>query len=228
MVTAGIAGRGGAHGVAIQANGKIVAVGVDYEPKSHTAGFAVARCEPDGALDTTFGTHGQVLTELRGGAAAFHVVLEPDGTIVAAGGSDFSGSPAFTLVRYRKNGRIDPAFGQNGILTSKLLDPFAAIAIQPDGGIVAAGSGFAVVRFDADGTLDDSFGETWRGDNELRFERRGTGRGRDRDPSGWEHRRGRLRRPLDERHRLCSRAVCAGVMPSIGVLASRRRRALRF
>ena len=156
-VNTDFAGRDGAHAVAIQANGKIVAAGVTFAPKSvgGAVSSALARYDLDGTLDTTFGKAGETVTDLAG--VPFRVAIQADGMILASGG-DFNGTPKFTLARYEANGRLDDAFGAHGTVTSKLLDPFAGIAIQSDGKIVAAGSSFTLVRFNADGTLDTTFG----------------------------------------------------------------------
>jgi uncharacterized delta-60 repeat protein len=160
MVTTVFETNAGAHGVAIQPDGKIVVAGVTFASSKAggAPGLAVARYDPDGALDPTFGDGGTVVTDLPGGAAAFRVAIQADGKILAMGGSAFSTGPEFTLVRYNADGSLDDGFGKHGSLVSKLLDPFGAFAIQPDGRVVAAGTDFMLVRFNADGTLDATFG----------------------------------------------------------------------
>jgi uncharacterized delta-60 repeat protein len=70
--------------VDIQADGKIVAAGI-----TNTSGgydFALARYNPDGTLDPTFGTAGLVTTDFGGtGDTAYAVAIQADGKIVAAG-----------------------------------------------------------------------------------------------------------------------------------------------
>ena len=91
-----------ASGVALQRDGKIVVAG------SHTDNlgqrfFALARYESSGILDTTFSGDGYVLTDVTGNnfSAAFAVVVQPDGRIVAAGGGrDSTGVSDFALARY--------------------------------------------------------------------------------------------------------------------------------
>ena len=65
-------------------------------------------------------------------------------------------------------GDLDPDFGQGGILSTDALDhTFHALALQPDGKLIVAGrttgnlqhvNDLAVVRYNPDGSLDDSFG----------------------------------------------------------------------
>jgi uncharacterized delta-60 repeat protein len=137
--------------------------------------FALARYRPDGQLDPTFGSGGKVVTDFgtpahksgRGaeprGAAA--LAIQGDDKIVVAGGT---GSD-FALARYRPDGQLDPTFGSGGkVVTDVGARPGSyersganAIAIQPDGKILAAGTGphdFALVRYTRDGRLDRSFG----------------------------------------------------------------------
>ncbi|MCB0771232.1 MAG: hypothetical protein KDC00_12610, partial [Flavobacteriales bacterium] len=71
--------------IAVQADGRIVAVGFANTP---TKVIIVLRYLPDGSLDTDFGTGGVVLTSIGGlGDAAHRVVIQADGRIVVAGSS---------------------------------------------------------------------------------------------------------------------------------------------
>src|SRR5205814_1829700 len=87
-----------AHGVAVQSDGKIVAVGV--AKTSRSADFALARYNVNGSLDATFGTGGKVTTDFAGDDDAAHgVVVQADGRIVAAGVAKTSRSGDFALTR---------------------------------------------------------------------------------------------------------------------------------
>lgn len=95
-----------AAGMALQADGRIVAVGTSSIPDSPTGSdFAVARYNADGLLDSTFGSAGLVTTDM---ATSFDVMggvaIQADGGIVVAGTSthSLSGEPDidFALVRY--------------------------------------------------------------------------------------------------------------------------------
>jgi uncharacterized delta-60 repeat protein len=148
-----------AYAVAIQSDGEIVAAG--YAPTGTAIDFALARYNPDGSLDSSFGTGGKVITEFGDYAVAYAVAIQTDGHIVAAGGN----SSDFTLARYNPDGSLDPAFGAGGKVTTDFgsYDQAYGVAIQTDGRIVAAGStnvnaDFALARYSPDGTLDSSFG----------------------------------------------------------------------
>jgi uncharacterized delta-60 repeat protein len=163
---------GAAKGVAIQSDGKIVVAG--FAASTSNQEFALARYNPDGSLDTNFGTGGTVLTDFGGNAAARSVTIEPDGTIVAAG--SFQPNPGkagtcFALARYHADGSLDASFGTTGKVTTKIGDYDAAankVLIQPDGKTLAAGHtstssaffNFVLARYNADGSLDTSFGDT--------------------------------------------------------------------
>ncbi|PYP90004.1 MAG: hypothetical protein DMF61_02040 [Blastocatellia bacterium AA13] len=74
-----------AFDVAIQADGKIVAAGYTTNPLSGRD-FALLRYNSDGALDTTFGTNGVVITDFAGREdIIFGVAIQSDGRIVTAG-----------------------------------------------------------------------------------------------------------------------------------------------
>jgi uncharacterized delta-60 repeat protein len=177
-VRTGFGSPGEATGVAIQADGKLVAAG---HTSAGSYDFALARYTAEGSLEAGFGSGGKVVTNLgvRDGSKsndwALAVATQGDGKIVVAGSSDARGEPAekggyvkdFALVRYNQDGSLDRSFGSGG----KVLTPFVgnaqaqAVTIQRDGSIVAAGGGagyFALARYSASGTLDPSFGTAGR------------------------------------------------------------------
>jgi len=154
-----------ANGVAIQADGKIVAAGVSG------ADFAISRYNPDGSLDPTFDGDGKVVTDFGATDSANGVAIQADGKIVAAGQSS-AGVLAdldFALARYGPDGSLDSTFDGDGrALTDfggAMNDQADAVAIQTDGRIVAAGFGetalgdldFALARYNPDGSLDSTF-----------------------------------------------------------------------
>jgi uncharacterized delta-60 repeat protein len=155
------------HALALQPDGKIVAAGSNFvAAREGSSDFAVARYNADGRLDQTFGSGGKVTTTF-GTASDFGnaVLLQPDGKIVVAGYSFQGriGPSAFALARYNSDGTLDQGFGTGGRVTSDLGPASSAwaVALQPDGKIVAAGNGtgtFALARYNRDGSLDPSFG----------------------------------------------------------------------
>jgi uncharacterized delta-60 repeat protein len=165
-----------AFDVALQPDGKIIAAGtvfVNFDPgESSDTDFALARYNPDGTPDTTFGSGGQVSTDFVGFEDdAFSVLIQPDGKIVAVGSAN---DPAtfydFAAARYLTNGTIDTTFGVAGKVRTDFgdqnFDRARSAALQPDGRIVAAGfaisqnggvQNFAVARYTSNGVLDTTF-----------------------------------------------------------------------
>src|SRR5438034_1403148 len=90
------------------------------------AGLAVWLAVPlaawaaSGDLDATFGAGGKVTTDFAGGDdAAFAVVLQPDGRLVAAGQASTGYRQGdFALARYNPNGSLDATFGAGGKVTT--------------------------------------------------------------------------------------------------------------
>jgi uncharacterized delta-60 repeat protein len=155
-----------AFGLALQADGKIVAAGDALSASGTRIGFAIARFNPDGAPDPSFDGDGRVVTPFSFLGGATSVVLQEDGKIVVAG----TGDANFALARYNADGSLDTTFDGDGKVSTNLggFDSILALALQPDGKLVAAGlrgsitGGLtrlaAVARFNSDGTLDASFG----------------------------------------------------------------------
>jgi uncharacterized delta-60 repeat protein len=159
-VTTDLGGFDVALGVALQGDGKIVAVGGGGSGSD----FLVARYKPDGSLDSTFGSGGLVTTDFGGFEAATAVALQGDGRIVVTGSTFSGGFQQFVLARYNGDGSLDTTFGSGGKVTTDfgLGSGFGgALAIQSDGKLVAAGRAgvdFVLARYKGDGSLDSSFG----------------------------------------------------------------------
>jgi uncharacterized delta-60 repeat protein len=155
-------GQDMAYGMAVQADGKVVAAG--FANVGGHYDFALARYNRDGTLDATFGTGGKVLTDFSGAGSfdeARAVAIQPDGKVVAAGGSTAGGNDVFALARYNFDGTLDATFGAGGKVLTGVAGDAYAVAVQPGGKIVAAGSSstdFALVQYNHDGTVDATFG----------------------------------------------------------------------
>ena len=153
-----------ATGVALQGNGKIVAVG-DAANAATTRDFALARYNPDGTLDPSFSGDGRQTAGFRGGANG--VALQGNNSkIVAVGNASDALSQDFALARFNPNGTLDPSFSGDGKQRTNfggLGEGAAAMALQDNGKIVAVGhagahsSDFALARYNPNGSLDTSF-----------------------------------------------------------------------
>jgi uncharacterized delta-60 repeat protein len=159
-----------AGGVVLQPDGKIVVAG--RTGNSAIANVALLRYNPDGSLDTTFGSNGTVTTHFDGGynttANARDLALQPDGKLVAVGFyiQDTGAGPVNALVRYNPNGSLDTTFGNGGKVVSSVAGYADKMALRPDGKIITVGhvrvgyhnNDFALARYNNDGSLDASFG----------------------------------------------------------------------
>lgn len=165
------------YDLAIQSDGKIVAVGVTFLGKEQRR-FCIVRYKPDGSLDAAFNGNGIVIFNVgtRLADTAYSVVIQPDGKIIVAGSaSNFFGATNvtfgqndFALVRLTPVGSLDTDFGTDGKVTTHFGnggDIGYDAAVQPDGKIVIAGSStngknndFALARYNSNGSLDNTFG----------------------------------------------------------------------
>jgi uncharacterized delta-60 repeat protein len=144
---------------ALQSDGKIVAAGqINNLP-------GVLRLNTNGTLDSSFGTGGIATNSFNNNAVgdlAIGVAIQCDGKIVI-GGSDVFGDnePVFEVARFNPDGSPDSTFGTNGAVVTipfnqGLFNP-TALALQPDGKILLAGTG-VMVRYETNGQLDSTFG----------------------------------------------------------------------
>ncbi|GAB7110010.1 hypothetical protein JCM4814A_83250 [Streptomyces phaeofaciens JCM 4814] len=147
---------GDGRALALQPDGKIVVGG---QVGSTRFDFALMRFNADGGVDTSFDGDGIVRTDFGDYESVEGITLQPDGKIVAVGGS----GGRFALARYLSNGAPDPTFDGNGrVITTG--GAATDVVLQPsDGRIVVAGSNgpggnFAVLRYNPDGGQDTGFG----------------------------------------------------------------------
>jgi uncharacterized delta-60 repeat protein len=162
-------GLDAAAAIGLQTDGKIVLAGFATAGDPHVA---LVRYNSNGTLDTTFGAGGKVITDINGTRNfASALAIQSDGRIVAAG-STLTTPDSFTmfaLVRYNGDGSLDSTFGSGGKVTTQVVagdgedDEIFALAIQPDGRIIAAGQAkfgmdFGMARYLTSGSIDTSFG----------------------------------------------------------------------
>lgn len=168
----GDAGQGTA--MAVQPDGGIVVVGFSEQGSATGRDFVVARYNPDGSLDSSFGGDGTVAVPIGPGVSrdeAYAVALQADGRIVVAG-ETWEGTTSIhhaALARLNTDGSLDGAFGGDGTVVTPMGTSSTArgVVVQPDGRIVIAGAGtelsggvgtwIALSRRMPDGSLDSSF-----------------------------------------------------------------------
>ena len=163
----------GAEDVALQPDGKILAVGELQDANSHWW-FGVFRWLPNGDLDRSFGSGGWVANDLGIFPMPHAVALQADGKILVGGQLECPGLQlCFGIVRYKPGGSIDSSFGAAGVARtafpgSRCGCELRDLAVQRNGRIVAVGQRFrgsdaqdddllAVARFLPNGQLDRSF-----------------------------------------------------------------------
>ena len=147
--------------VAIDASGLIVAAG--YAQSGAFFRPLVVRFLSDGGVDDTFGSGGVWTDQFAGDELLGQLAVQPDGKIVVSGTAQ---DRLFQVIRLDTDGRLDPTFGTGGrVLTRFPRVAWAgagALALAPDGTIVVGGgtpTDFALARYEADGSLDTSFGD---------------------------------------------------------------------
>lgn len=162
-----------ANSVAIQSDGKIVVAGTSNDATGIF--FTLARYNTNGSLDNTFDTDGIVTTAIGTTQdKASSVAIQANGKIVVAGASEVGSGFVFALARYNIDGSLDSTFDNDGIVTTavgttiyeSISDPFLSMVIQADGKIIIAGSSknsnsifcYTLVRYNVDGSLDNTFG----------------------------------------------------------------------
>ena len=167
------AGDDTASAMAVQADGKIVLAGRTLQGSN--SDFAVARFCPDGRLDNGancgspgFGTRGTTTANFGGNDYGEAVLIQPDGDIVVVGYTRSCPNSDFAVARYNANGSPDTSFDGDGKATTDFSgrwDDGMGVARQSDGKLIVVGmsratndtADFAVLRYCADGKLDDGF-----------------------------------------------------------------------
>ncbi|MEH1772880.1 DUF4347 domain-containing protein [Nostoc sp.] len=154
------------YSVVLQSDGKIVVAGYIWgdSTQPNQPDFALARYNADGSLDNSFGNGGKIISNF-GEDFGHKVLVQADGKIILAGYIG-NGNADYVLVRYNTNGSLDTSFGNAGKVNGT---KGYAVAIQSDGKIIVGGTAtngsdidFALTRYNNDGSLDTSFGNSGR------------------------------------------------------------------
>ena len=155
------------HAVVVQPDGKIIVAGHTFPGANYD--ITLVRYNADGTLDNSFSEDGIVFINVGNEDQCRSVALQGDGKIIAAGFHNNGTDKDFTVVRFTSGGSLDESFGDHGIVTTTIgaADETAEfVTIQSDGKIILAGyydngsdNDIAVVRYNSDGELDNTFGE---------------------------------------------------------------------
>jgi uncharacterized delta-60 repeat protein len=186
MVTTAVGHDSGGYSLALQPDGKLVVTGQAADASNQTGvgccfpypyRIALLRYNADGLLDAGFGGGDGIVTTAIGGEGSesfgYGVTIQPDGKLVVTGEVAGSNS-SIALLRYNADGTLDAGFGGgDGIVTTPVAHGAGgySLALQPDGKFVVTGAAcndsgwpggadcfFPLLRYNADGTLDASFG----------------------------------------------------------------------
>ena len=127
--------------MAIGSDGGIVVAG--YDESANGDLVDLVRFLPDGTLDPNFGSDGKLDSADQPAGAAYSVAIQANNLIVVGGAFTEDSRMDFGLARFFVDGSIDSSFGTNGIATQDLgggnNSAVTALAIQPNGDILAAG-----------------------------------------------------------------------------------------
>jgi uncharacterized delta-60 repeat protein len=176
-------------------DGDIVVAGTSTQAGTGQV-FALARFTTNGRLATIYGGGAQLTTSFGGNAVATAITVAPDGDILVTGYAEVNGSTLFATACYFDGDPggllLDTNFGAgasensgpaSGLVTTSFGDGddvATGVVVASDGTIVVSGSSlvdgngnldsvphFALARYNADGTLDSSFGGAPSGSGEV-------------------------------------------------------------
>lgn len=173
-------GQSEAQLAVVTAEGEIIAAGKSSPFEANHIDFAVAKFTQAGVLDTAFADGGKVIVAFeKGNDELTQLLLLPNDKILAVGTSGYrqSNNTVFkdiVLAKYNADGSLDASFGNAGRVYSAIgQNRYTVItaALQADGKIVVStmyGNNaqiyylYEILRYNADGTLDTSFGTEGR------------------------------------------------------------------
>jgi uncharacterized delta-60 repeat protein len=162
-----------ANDIKIQSNGRILVAGDTAGTGNAIGGFSVVRLLADGRSDTHFGNAGLAVARFNSGLnIANSLALQSDAKIVAVGDTveDSPDKPrAMAIARFMPDGSLDSNFGSNGtveLIVDGSTNSFATVVLLLSNDKILVGGGATyssgrsgvVVRLNANGTVDTTFG----------------------------------------------------------------------
>ena len=154
--------------IKIQSDGKIIASGMTYVSQSNGNGdFGMIRLNTDGSLDSNFGINGKVITDFGATEEANSIQILSDGKIILSGIYYYNddANEKIVIAKYNSDGTLDASYGNNGkVVFESETTVFAFTSeIQTDGKLLVSGfiikasADFFILRFNVDGTVDETF-----------------------------------------------------------------------
>ena len=156
-----------ARSIVRQPDGRILLAGSCSDGSKNN--FCLVRLNTDGSLDTSFDSDGKLIVPVGSSdSEAYGVTVQPDGRIVVVGRALVDGNWDASVIRLNSDGTLDTTFDNDGKWILPLgtgNDLASSVSVQPDGRIVVAGqaggenstSRYALVRLNADGSMDTTF-----------------------------------------------------------------------
>ncbi|WP_018614375.1 Calx-beta domain-containing protein [Segetibacter koreensis] len=160
----------GANAITVQGE-KILIAGYTYRYSNNKTNFAIARYTANGALDSSFGVDGKIVTDFDNSYNQANAITLLGDKILVAGYTGDYPNYDFALARYTADGVLDSSFGEHGKVTTDFNNSgdFAnSLALMGNKIILAGYTGyspnydFALARYTANGVLDSSFGVNGR------------------------------------------------------------------
>jgi uncharacterized delta-60 repeat protein len=153
-----------ANAIALQSDGKVIMAGYSQASNSYR-NSSFSRFNSDGTIDTTFGIGGKAIIDLapNAGDQIGEIHILDNGSILATGSVQDSSGFSFSLAKLTATGTLDTSFGNNGKVVTNLGNNSFIYdsAVLSNGKVTAVGelqnAGFAIVRYNSDGSLDTSF-----------------------------------------------------------------------
>ena len=178
VMASGPGARSRARALQIQADGRLLTAGFAAYADTGQSYVALARYNPDGNVDETFGREGRIFFSSGGADEGAHALaVQDDGKIVIAGATarDAESEQHFLVARLDPDGKLDQTFNGTGIVVNReFVGLGRGVVVLPDGRIIAAGSAgvtvvaendervtreqVALVCYMPDGALDETFG----------------------------------------------------------------------
>ncbi|MGB8468292.1 MAG: hypothetical protein WCE21_04765 [Candidatus Babeliales bacterium] len=153
----------GVAGLAVQADGKVVALTGVAKNSSGVAPIYLIRYNTDGSIDRTFGING-LATGPTGTNTG--LVIQPDGKLLVGSKVEPGSTSLFQVTRFDTQGNLDTSFNGTGFNNSVSCGFCTAILLQADGAIVLTGQSTVIggaeywqlTRYTSAGIVDSSFG----------------------------------------------------------------------
>lgn len=187
---------GRAFAVKIDGKDRIVVAGdTPKDGNTDFSDFIVARFNANGSIDSTFGQAGIAVTDIGGVTNEAHgLAVLTDNSLLVSGfapsvvsnvnGTTTISDPVTAVVRYKETGTLETTFGTGGRVQLNGDNVGRGLAVQSDGKIVLVGNidvatfpatlnRFALMRLDAQGAVDNSFGTSGNGRVQTAMSERG-------------------------------------------------------